>query len=314
MKTTEYIHLKNFRVLDANAMAGFYSIGLPAMTGPAGFCHVIQRFFKDNMEWFAETGDSVPKIMDFMLIIHDMQLLETHPKYVNYQPDSLRKGVTAATIERPLIHFDFDLIMRIDLDDALDNTIKFYNFIQSTIFKNIILSLPFCSGRLENPKKYSAILFYENEEKFHAALKCISPYSFVIEDATEEMEELMGEFPDNDPLDILLSCISRKKIIYETKKINRTDGTFTIEEDKERPLPKEYKPLYIPLAIGYIGLDEPFNSPFSRFGHQHIMAESLIGLGRAWSMGSYLKNEGLNTWWKYETDRLNNLYLLKGIY
>jgi len=314
VKTTEYIHLKNFRVFDANAMAGFYSIGFPAMTGPAGFCHVIQRFFKDNMELFAEPGDRAPKIMDFMLIIHDMQLLETHPRYVNYQPDTLRKGVVAATIERPLIHFDFDLIMRIDLDDALDNSTKFYNFIQSAIFKNIIFTLPFCSGRLENQKKYSAILFYENEEKFYKALRYISPYSFVIEDATEEMEDLMAEFPDNDPLDILLDCISRKKTIYETKKIAKKDGTFILEENKEKPLPKEYKPLYIPLAVGYIGLNEPFNSPFSRFGHQHIMAESLIGLGRAWSLGSYLKHEELNTWWEYKTDKSNNLYLLKGIY
>jgi len=248
-----------------------------------------------------------------MFVIQDMQLLESHPKYVNYQPGTLAKGITAATVERPLVHLDFDLIIKVNLEDLQDQT-KFVNVVKDLGFK--LFTFPFCGGMLEKRKgKFkSEVLFYESLEQFQKAFITISPYSFVIEDATEEMEQFMKETPEKDPLDILLDCLCREKTQYETKERIKRDGTVIVEPNKDKKLPKEYKPLYIPLAVGYIGLEEPFRTPMSRYGHPHLIAESLIGLGRAWSVGSYRKQEELKVWWGYEADTDNNLYLLKGAY
>jgi CRISPR type I-F-associated protein Csy2 len=314
MKDYHYVHLKNFWGIDANAMAGFYTVGLPAMTGFSGFCHVIQRYLKEQKTLFSKKKMPVPVIQDFMLIINDMQLLESHPKHINYQHGRIAGGIAAATVESPLVHLEFDLILRIDLNDLQDPT-RFIEFIQSAGFLEYLFSLPFCGGNLKVKKgnNGSSINHYASQGQLNDALKLISPESFVIGDATEDMEELMLMFPEKDTLDILLDCISREKTKYDTNEVIKKNGTIELVEDKNKPLPKEYKPLYLPLAVGYAGLDEPHDSPMSRYGHQHIMAESLIGLGRAWNMGTYRRMKDLNVWWCYQANETERLYRLKGL-
>ncbi len=309
MSNYKYLHIKNMQVFNANAEGGFYTLGLPDMTGTAGYGHVIQRHLNlsenhnliiDPDELPVDSDDELPLVKGFMLIIHDMQFSEGHCKHSNSQHTSINKGAVAATIDKRTVHLKFDLIFQID-EQEMENNEKLMEYFKSPEFKNYLISLPFCGGTLHRDNL--AVFYYGSEETMNDmfAKRKISPHSFIIEDAVSVMEKSLHKIDDStDSLDLLLANIKR----YREKK--------SASQDKPE---QSYRPFYIPLGVGFMGLEQPQErKQISRFGHPHVLCESVIGLGRVRSVASYRKHisEGLPVWWQYAIDAENNLYILKG--
>ena len=305
-----YVHLKNLSATDANTHAGYYILGLPAMTGVAGFAHVIQRHchnvFHDEIDKRRRLKENdKPDIAGACFIVHSMQRLDSHPKYVNYQLGSRIRSETAATIDRRGVHLNFDLILKID-EKGNENRTNLEGYIMGSKFLNFLKTLPFCSGRLNFPDKTfpgpvkQVISYVETKDELKESLIDIPASSFIIEDAADTLFIALTENPEKDSLTLLLEHIKRQK----------RSGS----EAKQKP--REYRPWYIPLAVGYQALEEkPTVRTGSRNSYPHLFAEPVIGLGLARSMGSYRfqleEDTDMPVFWRYKCQAENNLYIVK---
>ena len=305
-----YVHLKNLSASDANTHAGYYILGLPAMTGITGFAHVIQRHchevFYDEIDKRRRLEEKdKPEVNGVCFTVHSMQRLDSHPKYINYQLGSRIRGEIAATIDRRGVHLNFDLILRID-EKGNENRTNLEEYIMGPKFLNFLKTLPFCSGRLNFPDKTfpgpvkQAISYFETKDELKESLMGISASSFIIEDATDTLFNALEENPEEDSLTLLLDHIKRQR-------------RFGSEANKK---PREYRPWYIPLAVGYQALEEtPAVRTGSRNGYPHLFAEPVIGLGLARSMGSYrfqLKEDtDMPVFWRYKCETKDNLYIVE---
>ena len=305
-----YVHLRNLLATDANSHAGYYMLGLPAMTGATGFAHVIQRHFHnvfhdeiDKRKRLKENDK--PDVAGVCFIVHSMQKVESHPKYVNYQLGSRARGEIAATIDRRGVHLSFDLILRID-EKGNENRTNFEEYIMGSKFLNFLRTLPFCSGRMNLPDKpvqgpvNRTISYFETKNGLQKALSGIPASSFIIEDAANTLSDAMRENPEKDSLSVLLDFIKRQK----------RAGNEAVKN------PREYRPWYIPIAVGYQALEKkPAVRTGSRNGYPHLYAEPVIGLGLARSMGSYRfqleEDTDMPVFWRYKFEIKDNLYIVK---
>jgi CRISPR type I-F-associated protein Csy2 len=305
-----YVHLRNLSATDANTHAGYYMLGLPAMTGITGFAHVIQRHWHDVFHDEIDRRrrlkkNDTPDIAGVCFIVHSMQKLESHPKYVNYQLGSRVRGETAATIDCRGVHLSFDLILRVD-EKGNENRTSLEEYIMGPKFLNFLKTLPFCSGRLTLPNRTvpgsvkQAISYFETKDGLKESLIGIPASSFIIEDAVDTLFEALKENPEKDSLSLLLDFIKRQK-------------RSSREAEKK---PREYRPWYIPIAVGYQALEEkPAMRTGSRNGYPHLFAEPVIGLGLARSMGSYRfqieEDMDMPVFWRYKCETKDNLYIVK---
>lgn len=301
-----YIHMKNCLATDINAQAGHYLHGLPAMTGPAGFVHVTERNFReeidsnDNLAEPSGEGTGGPIITGFMIAIHSLQVLEGHPKFVKYRHNSISKDrIAAPFVKRKAAHLRFNLFMHVDVDQQAERAVELY--IQSGRFGDFLETLRFCGGQLDLRKEPgSGVQYLTDAEDFEEAIAALPRESFIIEDASKDLQEQLTQNPGKDPLDLLLSMIS----------FSKKNKTGKVAKEKSR------RPYYIPIAVGYQGLEPaPVSREGTRGGYRHIFAEPVIGLGRARLSGSYLANhktDKLPVWWNYTSDAGQNLYIVKG--
>lgn len=285
-----YLYLKDLKILNANALANAYIAGLPALTGFVGYSHVIERFLRQQLSPLIKLKGIAP-------IIHEMQLGDSHPKYVSYKQD-MDSHKQASTIDERTVYLGCDLLFRLQIDSTPVRE-QLAEWIHCETFAAFLSSLALCGGKVVWLSNHMELI---PQDRLYNQLQQMPSQSFFIEDSTELLNrDHFLEYSDN--LDILLDLIKRRRSIKD----NATQSNDQPKTFKKSPY------FYIPVAIGYHGLEDTPKQRIGARSRKHIYAEPVIGLARARTVASVRKQrEQLPPiFWHYTTDLNQRLYLVR---
>ncbi|WP_338635711.1 type I-F CRISPR-associated protein Csy2 [Spirobacillus cienkowskii] len=249
-----FLGVHNVVVTGAQAMANIYVEGFPSVTGILGMMHATQR--KCNFE-----HNKNIKFNAVSVFLRELECSITHPRFTPGHENQRASGnsAIAATVDTRILNFVADFVFNIDLlDENLDENI---DFLQSEDFKNIFFSNFCCSGVIESVDK---IKF---DESFFTHLNSIPYNAFVLECASDELIKIKNEH-EVDALEALLR-------MCEGGKRDEKNVDFYA----------------VPLAVGFVSLDEQPQQREGARAVQHIYAEPLLGAGRLRNVKSLRNHE-----------------------
>ncbi len=278
--TSAFLIINNINVTQAQAMGNLYTTGFLSLTGVLGAIH----------SWQRQVHEKFSKEIKFIatsIYVRELEGINSHAKYTPAHEDqrASNKQSLAATIDARTINFCIDLIISVDFSDLyLDKEI---HFLESVNFKEIILSNFFCGGAIES------IGSIKCEESFLNSLRYIPPSAFVIECAQKDMINIKEKY-QVDSLEALLRMCERGNSLNRIEEIN----------------------FYaIPLAIGYVSLEDQPKQREGARNENHIFAEPILGAGRLRTVGSLRKNEkeekNHNIFWEHFSN--SKFFIVKAI-
>ena len=251
-----FLVINNMNVTHAQAMGNLYTTGFPSLTGVLGTVHAWQRQVHEKFS-------KGIKFVATSIYIRELESSHCHAKYTPAHEDQRASNnqAIAATVDVRTINFCIDLILSVDLSDLYID--KEVHFLESEYFREIILSNFFCGGFIES------ITSVKCEENFLNSLKSIPANAFVIECAQKDLINVKEKY-QIDSLEALLTMCERGNSSNRIEEINY---------------------YAIPLAIGYVSLEEKPQKREGARNENHIFAEPILGAGRLRTVGSLRKNE-----------------------
>jgi hypothetical protein len=254
--TSIFLVINNIIVTQAHGMGNLYTTGFLSLTGVLGTVHSWQRQVHEKFS-------NEIKFIATSIYVRDLEGINSHARYTpaHEAQRASNNPAMAATIDARTINFCIDLIISLDLSDLYSDKEIYY--LESNDFKEMILSNFFCGGFVES------IGFIKCEESFLNSLRYIPANAFAIECAQRDLINVKEKY-QVDSLEALLIMCERGNSLNRIEEIN----------------------FYaIPLAIGYVSLeDQPHKREGAR-NENHIFAEPILGAGRLRTVGSLRKNE-----------------------
>ena len=314
------IQITNLPVQDAKAMNGYYAVSLPPMTGFAGFMHALEKKLHTFLaEQLGLDYHEMPLLNQIMVCIHSMQIVDGHPKHVLYEQghfgergmgknkDGSRRFNPSIVDER-FVHFRCSLFITVNCLDVDDPE----TVLNPEVIRSIMAGMRVCGGtpvikNLMRPEdmignssatrhRFADVTIADITDGFDEMIKTVQKLpgdAVVIEDAADDVRGFMADNPGCNAGDAFLSLLPRET-----------------GHDKS----SVFRPLYLPVCVGYKGLEAPRPRHGARGGRHHLFAEPVLGLVRARQIPSFLKahktDETPPVFWGFTAE--DDMYLVQG--
>lgn len=258
-----FIHIP-MRVYDANVLSNAHVSGLPAMTALGGFTHMLERAIKN-----AVTDPDELESVSAMQVIHKVDYVNYTNRDVRYEKietTKARNGMSATITDRRMAHIFQSVILKIEgSEDVFD---EIHDWVSEGSLQALVLRSRFAGGSLTLQK--------DSVTAHHTELDALAeiPFgydSFAIEDVSYRINE--NSVDGEDKLDTLLRLISRVRFGVE------------LEDEDEN---KEYMGYLVPIAKGFVPVEDQAVDRGARNGHLHLYAEPVIGIARLRSLRSLI--------------------------
>lgn len=318
--STYFVTLKNIRATEVNVHAGFYSTGIPALTAVCGMTHALQlrcaklspgadEFgFDDDEQSLSFTGTA--------LSIVEHRVAPGPAKRKNsLAGDATNAALAASFAYDPLADLTFELVLEVETDGTRGSL---ESFIQSEDFRIAVNSLRLSGGALS--WNGHAKVFMNAQD----AIGHLDSRGFIVQDEYTTLENDLKSEPDL--LEALIARVARPNIANRN---SQKDGKSEAAEDDSgdsaaneantdagtaHDAPENiYKPMYVPLAIGFQSLTPLAAHPRAKKGYEHRFVEPVLSLGRLRLVASVkrrLKEERPGLFWAHELPK-DDAYLVR---
>jgi CRISPR-associated protein Csy2 len=269
--------LDTIKVLGANAISSYATIGVPAVTAIGGSLHALERKLKQQ--------DIKIKLNNFAMLYKDVDLQVHKQGYTNSIKTTANPSIlknTAGDIQRPPFnpeakcHLELSLVISIE---HIEDEVKICNSI-----KQLLPTMKLASGDILNTENvYITHVDESDDQSFNMFISKLMP-SFVLIERKDLMTEAMEQ--GKDAVDALLDNLAVYHRCTKTP-INIAENNTQVAIDKEQKFKIEWqKPSrnnsgwIVPIAVGYQGISPLGKAKNTRDSSTpHRFAESIITLG-----------------------------------
>lgn len=302
LKIPMYVH-------QANMIGNYYTCGFPSMTSIDGMLHAFERQMNEaNLNCTVES---------WYIAVEKAEMNHGHKSFVPGRVAELSKnGINTSIVDERSGHLDITLFVKIFFDDENFSVADCNKMIRTTKFESITHRMKLAGGTTiiytKQQDGYRKDRTVECFDDLFYALKTINRNAFMIDDHTGNLSEYSKD--NESKLETFSRLLYRKKQNLNEEQLSQYNNL--ISENKEG--------YYVPLAIGYYGLDTPTIKKNSRdLLTKHVYVEPILGLGRLRTVGSVLfsiKNNTFSTlkleWGRLTEEMQNkhtNLYVVLGL-
>lgn len=334
--STYYITLKKVRATEVNVHAGFYSTGIPALTAVCGMTHALQlrcaklspvadQFgFDDDDQSLSFTGTA--------LSIVEHRVAPGPAKRKNaLASDASNAALAASFAYDPLADLTFELVLEAQTDGTRGSL---ESFLQSENFRIALNSLRLSGGALS--WNGDAKVFLNAQD----AIGHLDSRGFIVQDEYVTLEDDLKSEPD--VLEALIARVARPNIANrnsqkdgkpsdstvagesagtggkaeaaESDSVDSAVNEANTDAETAQDAPENvYKPIYVPLAIGFQSLTPLVVHPRAKKGYEHRFVEPVLSLGRLRLVASVkrrLKEERPGLFWAHQLPK-DGAYLVR---
>ena len=295
--------LPHIKVHNANALSSPFTIGFPAMTAWLGAVHALQR--KLNSNGFTEIKFNAVGVISHHFDLQTYKgvgdkehsiIIAKRPSFTKKELAKFNAGKAPTFIEEARCHLDVSLVIEyagIEKDDEALAQEKIMHILHS--------SMKMAGGDISSFKAPEIFKIENgNSSDLHSLTRKIMPGYALI-----ERRDLMLEAMESgqDAMDALLDFLV----------IHHQCNTQLNDQDNEQVTwssERKTKGWLVPIATGFHGLTDLGEAKNQRDPNTpHRFAESVVTLGE-FKMPHKITNID-EILWRYQTDKLNNLYLCK---
>jgi CRISPR-associated protein Csy2 len=269
--------LDTIKVLGANAISSYATIGVPALTAIGGFLHALERKLKQQ-------GINI-KLNNFAMLYKEVDLQVHKQGYTNSIKTTANPSIlknTAGDIQRPPFNPEAKCHLELSLVISIEHIEDETNLCNN--IKQLLPTMKLASGDILNTENIYITHVDENDDlSFNMFISKLMP-SFVLIERKDLMIEAMEQ--GKDAVDALLDNLAVYHRCTKTP-INIADDNTQVAIDKEPKFKIEWqKPSrnnsgwIVPIAVGYQGISSLGTAKNTRNSSTaHRFAESIITLG-----------------------------------
>jgi hypothetical protein len=315
---TYYVTLKGIQATEVNVHAGFYSSGLPALTALCGMTHALQLRCAKLAAPADDFGfDDEPQTLSIAgtaLSIVEHRVAAGPAKRTNSLAGDATVAATAASFAYdPLADLRFELVLEVQTEGSR-------GFVE-TLVKSGDFRITFNALRLSG----GALRWDGDAKVFLNALDALADLDnrgFLVQDEYTTLEKDLEDQPD--VLEALIARLARPNLLVDQPGAGEPDSkanpTETKADTKEEAVPETvaapetlYKPMYVPLAIGFQSLTPLASHAQAKKGYEHRFVEPVLSLGRlrlAASVKRHMKEERPRLFWAHQAPE-DGAYLVR---
>jgi CRISPR-associated protein Csy2 len=269
--------LDTIKVLGANAISSYATIGVPALTAIGGFLHALERKLKQQ-------GISI-KLNNFAMLYKEVDLQVHKQGYTNSIKTTANPSIlknTTGDIQRPPFNPEAKCHLELSLVISIEHIEDETNLCNS--IKQLLPTMKLASGDILNTENvYITHVDESDDQSFNMFISKLMP-SFVLIERKDLMTEAMEQ--GKDAVDALLDNLAVYHRCTKTP-INIAENNTQVAIDKEQKFKIEWqKPSrnnsgwIVPIAVGYQGISPLGKAKNTRDSSTaHRFAESIITLG-----------------------------------